>query len=316
MKNRKQEILCLFKCRCCPRMGKGCYASPLGQFRDSSRNSLTAMHNTPFPCATRSKSDRVLNRYKIFSNENGHIVVETIGTFIPFILLAVSILSLVNIVTVQARIHYALTQTANSLSVYSYTLEVLGVANELTTLDNKAYRAGSELNAMKDDVNAVLTGIESLSDIGGAAESGGSIANRVAGWGGEAAEDPKALLELLMNYGVNELRNQAFEQIARPLVGKYLANGNATGDEYLANAGVVNRHTGQTGLGALEFYQHGSLGLGNSVLIDRNGNVKLTVEYEIHYTFGGLPLPFSPTLRVTQTAITKAWLNGSGKGYW
>jgi len=65
----------------------------------------------------------------------------------------------------------------------------------------------------------------------------------------------------------------------------------------------------------LEFYQIGNLGSGNSVLIDSKGNIKLVVEYEIMYTFGGLKLPFKPTLRVTQAVITKAWLNGSGKGY-
>ena len=249
-------------------------------------------------------------------DDDGYIVVETIGTFIPFVLLVISVLSLVNIVTVQARVHYALTQAANTFSMYSYTLEVMGIANNLTTLDNKAGRVAGDANAMRNDINAVLTGIDSLSGIMDASSRSGSIRNRALGWGEDIAGDPKAALQLLMNYGVNELRNRVFEELARPLVGRYLANGNMTGDEYLRSAGIVNRHTGKEGLEALEFYRFSNLGLGNSVLIDADGNIKLVVEYEIEYTFGGLPLPFRPTLRVTQTAVTKAWLNGSGRGYW
>ena len=249
-------------------------------------------------------------------DKNGYIVVETVGAFVPFLLLVISILSLVNIVTVQARVHYALTQAANTFSMYSYTLEVLGVANNLTRLDNKAARVTSEANAIKNDINSVFSGINDFSDLVTSVSTGGSIINRVLGLGEEAAGDPKGALQILMSYGVNELRGKVFEELARPLVGRYLANGEMSGDEYLRRAGVVNSNSGAEGLEALEFYRLVNLGGRNSVLIDLNGNVKLTVDYEIKYTFGGLPLPFGPTLRVTQTAITKAWLNGSGKGYW
>jgi uncharacterized protein YoxC len=253
---------------------------------------------------------------KLRRDSDGYVVVETVGTFIPFVLLVVSILSLVNIVTLQARVHFALTQAAKTLSMYSYTLEVTGIANELTALDDKAYKVAREANAMRDDVNAVLRGIEGFSDISGAVDGAEAASKRIYGWGETAAGDPKAALQLLMSYGLNELRNRAFEELARPLVGRYLGNGDVTGDEYLRSVRVVNRHTGSTGLDALEFFQFSNLGLGNNVLIDRNGNVKLTVEYEVEYTFGALPLPFRPTLSITQTAVTKAWLNGSGKGYW
>ena len=248
-------------------------------------------------------------------NDDGYIVVETIGTFIPFVLLMISILSLVNIVAVQARVHFALTQAANTISMYSYTLEVLGIANDLTTLSNKAERVADEANKMRTDINSALDGIRSLSGISGALSSGGNVVNQVFSLGEEIAGDPKSALQLLMNYGVSELRNKAFEELARPLVGRYLANENKTGHEYLVSAGVVNRQTGKEGLEALEFHKFGNFGTGNSVLIDENGNIKLIVQYEIQYTFGGLPLPMGPTLNITQTAVTKAWLNGSGKGY-
>ena len=250
-------------------------------------------------------------------DDNGYIVVETIGTFVPFILLVISILSLVNIVAVQARIHYALTQTANTISMYSYVLELTGLANDLTNISDKAERTADSVNKFKSSIDSVFTGFEAFSDIEGTVERGEAAINEITG----IVEDPKAALQGIMNYGLGELRDKAFEQLARPLVGRYLSNGDKTGDEYLRQAGVVKtsksgiKGSEVTGLGALEFYQIGNLGSGNSVLIDSKGNIKLVVEYEIMYTFGGLKLPFKPTLRITQTVITKAWLNGSGKGY-
>jgi len=221
------------------------------------------------------------------TDENGYIVVETVGTFIPFLLLVISILSLVNIVTLQARVHSALTQTANTLSMYSYVLKTTGVAEKLMTLDSKASIAG-------EDINSVLNGIKSLSKGNGL---NGNIGNRVLSGTEAAAGDPGAAISNFANYGVNELRNLAFEQMASPLFGRYLANGEMSGEEYLRSVRVLN----------LEF--------SDCVIIDRNGNVKLTVNYEIEYTFGALKLPFGPTLKVTQTAVTKAWLGGSGEGY-
>jgi len=51
-----------------------------------------------------------------------------------------------------------------------------------------------------------------------------------------------------------------------------------------------------------------------SRFLDSGGNIKLVVQYEIDYTFGGLELPFKK-LEVTQEVMTKAWLNGYGDGY-
>ena len=249
-------------------------------------------------------------------DEHGYIVVETVGTFVPFVLLLVSILSLVNIVAVQARMHFALTQAANTISMYSYTLEVLGVAGELTKLADKAGPVGDGLRDMRNDVNAAINGISTLTGIFEAIGRVGSVLDRALGWGGEFTSDPKGSFQNILSYGANELRNKAFEELVRPLVGRYLANGEKTGDEYLKGVGVVNTAAKSEGLEALEFFSIWNFGAGDSVLIDENGNIRLVVNYEIKYTFGGLPLPFSPTLRITQAAVTKAWLNGSGKGYW
>jgi len=220
-------------------------------------------------------------------DENGYIVVETVGAFIPFLLLVISILSLVNIVTLQARVHNALTQAANTLSMYSYVLYATGAADSMMTMDSKAKATG-------ESINSVLSGIESLSKSNGFDADAG---NRILSTAEKAAGDPKAAIQNILNYGAGRLRSSATQQLVMPLVGRYLAGGDMSGEEYLNSVRVLN------------------FDLSDCVIIDRNGNVKITVDYEIEYTFGALRLPFGPTLKVTQTAVTKAWLNGSGEGY-
>jgi hypothetical protein len=140
-----------------------------------------------------------------------------------------------------------------------------------------------------------MNGIESLSrGIGFDTNAG----NRALNAAEELVGNPKTMVQNFANYGIGELRSMASEQLVRPLVGRYLANGNISGDEYLKSVRVVN------------------FNFGDCIIIDRNGNIKLSVDYEIEYTFGALRLPFGPTLKVSQTVVTKALLGGSGVGYW
>lgn len=233
-------------------------------------------------------------------DETGYIVVETIGTFIPFVLLIASILSLINIVTVQSRMHYALTQATNMLSMYSYTLEATGVADILKIIDDKGSIVESEARAMQSDIELVLDEIQKLS-VDEAQRHGKAALDRAHDWGESIADDPKNALQLVMNYGLNEGKKALFQEFAGPLVAGYLDNGNMTGKEYLEHVNIIG------GLNGLDFK--------GSTLIDKDGNVKMTVNYEIEYKFGALPLPFEPKLKISQSVKTKAWLNGSGEGY-
>ena len=94
----------------------------------------------------------------------------------------------------------------------------------------------------------------------------------------------------------------------KAMVGRYLSNGAMTGDEFLKAFGV------EEGLDGLTFYDFDGAG-NDSILLDADGNVKLAVRYEVNYTFGALPLPFEPSLKISQVVKTKAWLGGSGEGY-
>jgi len=219
-------------------------------------------------------------------DDSGYIVVETVGAFIPFLLLVISILSLVNIVTLQARVHNALTQTAMTLSVYGYVLHTTGVSDRLMEADEKS-------GAAKESIGAVIDGIDALSKGTISIDDGDRILSSLE----HAAGDPKEMMQSFLNYGVVQLQGLAVEQLVRPLMGRYLANGDMSGDEYLDSVMVVD------------------FKFGDCYIVDQNGNVKLTVHYEVEYTFGMIRFNFGPTLRITQTATTKAWLGGSGEGY-
>ena len=98
----------------------------------------------------------------------GYIVVETIACFLLFVFLVVSIISLINIVTVQARVHYALTQAAETVSMYSYVLEVTGLAKHMENSAGMREHVEQEADEMKGHINDVIDGIQGLMGLDGA----------------------------------------------------------------------------------------------------------------------------------------------------
>lgn len=248
-------------------------------------------------------------------DENGYIVVETIGAFLLLVLLMLSILSLVNIVTVQTRVHYALTQAAETVSMYSYVLDVTGAADHLMKNAEQAEAVQGEIDTFTENVNQVLDGIRSLS-IDQVKDNGKKAGVQVQGWINGTEEDPKRTIQYLLNYGLNKAENTLFSELMRPLVGHYLSNGNGigklSGNEYLKMVQVDG------GLDGLDFSNGFNVinPLKESTLLDSKGYIWLRVTYKIDYTFGALPLPWiEPALEVTQTVATKAWLGGAGEGY-
>lgn len=252
-------------------------------------------------------------------DDRGYIVVETIGCFILFVFLNASILSLINIVTVQARIHYALTQAAETLSMYSYTLDALGVADHFVNMAERAEGVQEDTNELISNINSVMEAINGL-NLEQAKSSGEATYNQVNGFVNRVQDDPMDVLQDFMSFGLYKTGNAALMELVSPLVGRYLSNGELSGDEFLRAFHVID------GLKGLDFYkvdlvsydtetgQITKLANNDSVLLDSSGNVRLIVQYDIDYTFGALPLPFGK-LHVTQEVMTKAWLNGKGDGY-
>lgn len=249
-------------------------------------------------------------------DENGYIVIETIGTFTLFVFLMASILSLINIVAVQARIHYAMTQTAETISMYSYALEKMGIAHPLMGIAASADKTEEQIDTFKDNLNGLFNSLDSLSkakDLDGAYESGKGAFNsgkNIYEQGKNVFQrDPKELLRDFLNYGLDEISSQGFELLLRELMDRYLSEGNSSGDEVLRRFNVKD---GKNGLdfAAFDTFDLNSRGNMNSRLLTADGDVRIIVTYKIDYTFGVLPLPFTE-LTIKQEVITKAWLGGA-----
>jgi|GEM_PF-5817072 len=56
----------------------------------------------------------------IKDDTHGYIVVETILAFLPFAMAMIAIVMLINVQSMQSRVHHALTQTAHEVSILSY----------------------------------------------------------------------------------------------------------------------------------------------------------------------------------------------------
>jgi len=259
-------------------------------------------------------------------DEQGTILIEFVGSFLLFVLLIMSILSLVNIGTMQARMHYAMTQAATTLSMYGYVLNVIGVDEFLIGNNAKAEDVREGINNTINDINEVLANINKL-DLPGVANSAGTVMINASGQVNSTFDNPKAAINNLANYALSQGMSFGFEQLLKPLIGYHLANGNMNGDEYLRSVGV-------DGVDSLVFYTFSlpgyvppsegelvgsisGLPADDSVLLNKDGNVRITVQYEMEYSFMGLNsiLPFEPKLKVTQSVMTKMWLSGSGEGY-
>lgn len=255
-------------------------------------------------------------------DEKGYIVVETIGAFLLFTLLMASILSLINLTAVQARIHNALTQTAETISMYSYVLDLTGAAPHLQNLAGKADHVDAEANEFKDGLNKVIDGVNGIrsgsmtktnADL--VYQGGIEVYDKASDWINDTISDPKTTLQYILDYTMQSGIDIAFEAVSRQYMAHFLNNGDMSADDFLKALDVVD------GMEGLDFYSFtlfslSESGKNNSRLLTEDGDVRLVVQYELNYTFGGLPLPEKlKTLHITQEARTKAWLGGYGEGY-
>lgn len=244
-------------------------------------------------------------------DQKGYIVVETAMAFTLFVFFVTSILTLINVVAVQARVHHAVSQAAIAVSMYDYSFHVAGLDDDIVTIVKQADELKSDYDSFMGNVDTVMDSLDALSqgdvtnvDISGAEGAAGEAYDQASQWVDTAVNDPKTMVKSLLGLAANEASKEAFGALVRPVVGRYLTNGSQSGDEYLKSMRVVD------GLDGLDLTPVES----DSAFLDADGNVVITVSYQIDFGFGALPLPFTE-LNVVQTVKTKAWLGGAGDGY-
>jgi len=241
-------------------------------------------------------------------DERGVFEFETAMLFVPFVILVSIVISLVKISALQARVHYALTQTAQTLSVYAYALEVTGIADHIVKAEEKSEAFKTQVNGTKDDIDTFLSALQSL-DIQQAYTKGSSVVQTAQ----SVKADPKSAVTGLLMFGLSEGGSEAFGLLCRPIVGGFLANGDMDGDEYLKSMNVVG------GVDGLDFHEFTALSFGEagehaSKLINSDGDLVIVCNYEVDIFRNILPFPIG-SIDITHNIKTKVWLDGRGEGY-
>ncbi len=248
-------------------------------------------------------------------DENGYIVVEAIGAFVPFIMFIVTILTLVNVVTTQARMHNALTQTANTLSLYSYVLHAMGADEIIMGIDGNFKEVTDGAQEIKTNINTVFTSLNNF-DVQTAVDASHAAAGGITDAASGALSDPQNALQMLLSYGVGEAKNELFEYLVRPMIAHFLVNGDMSGKQYINAFNIVDGVDGLVLNDGANIIDLSATSEDDSSFINSEGEIKLIVRYDITYDLWGIILPVEePKLSFKHTVVTKAWLGGRGEGY-
>lgn len=258
-----------------------------------------------------------------FKRESGSITIEATISLSAFMFAIVTVLTIVNICIVQARMSYAINMTAKEISQYSYLYSLTG----LNDSQNAVYEAGQEdtkdLTQILTDVNTVYNEIEGLGQTGNKTPE--NVEEILSAWDGvkgnlknieeagssletslsNIAKDPKNLLfgiaKLAANEGFDLVESRLIAApLAKTMVQKHLVN-SEDGDvnAYLKALGVVPSASGSY-INGLDFSQS---------LLFPNGSseIRISVEYDVKI-IALLPIDFS--FHFSQSAVTHGWLTG------
>lgn len=258
-----------------------------------------------------------------YKDEKGAITVEATISLSAFMFAIVTILSVINICTVQAKIGVAINTTAKELSQYCYLYSLTGLSESEANLRENGISDTAELNSVVQNIGTVFDEIQNLGespkysdlDIQGALDivesKIGSIENiKVAGSSLQdslmvIAEDPKGLIMGIAKMAASDgLELAKSHLIAAPLskglCKKHLVNSSdGSVESYLKSLGIVPNAAGSY-LGGLDFSESTIFPYGsNEITVSVNYKVKIIALLPIDFEY-----------EFTQTAITNGWLCG------
>ena len=259
---------------------------------------------------------------KRIKNESGSVTVEATISLSAFMFAIVTILTIINICIVQARISYAINTTAKEISQYSYLYALTGLNKSQAELEAAGQEDTLPLNNVFNDINSMYNEIENLGKTGLSSDDvtdisakwdsiSGSIENIKEGGSAiasdieEIAGNPKQII-----FGVAKLAGSSamdlakskliMEPLAKAMCKKHLVSTkNGDVDAYLKSLGVVPDATGSYYKG-LDFY-------GSTLFPNGSNEIKVCVSYDVK-VIALLPIDF--TFHFEQTAITHGWLAG------
>lgn len=259
----------------------------------------------------------------INKNERGSVTIEATISLSAFMFTIVTILTIVNICIVQAKMSYAVNSVAKEISQYSYLYSLTGLNDREGEIYKAAKEDTKEVENVLTDINTVYNEIENLGqtgrqsmdniddilnawdDVNSSVDTIGSAGSSAMKNIEEIAKDPKNLL-----FGIAKLGSvKAFDlaksrliaaPLAKVMCKKHLVD-KKDGDveSYLKYLGVVPSSTGSY-LDGLDFSNSSIFPYGSS-------EIYINVTYDVKV----IPLlPINTTFHFNQTAITHGWLAG------
>lgn len=261
--------------------------------------------------------------FEKLKKENGSVTIEATISLSAFMFAIVTILTIVNVCIVQARMSYALNTTAKEISQYSYLYSLTGLNDSQSQLYNAGVEGTKDISKILGDINTVYNEIENLGQTGkqspdniddimsawdsavGSVDNieaaGSSLYDTVSG----IAKDPKNLMfgiaKLAASEGFDLVKSRLIAApLTKTMIQKHLVSTKGGSvDAYLKSLGVVPSANGSY-LDGLDFSK--------STLFPYGSNeIRLNVSYDVK-VIALLPIDFS--FHFNQTAVTHGWLSG------
>lgn len=267
------------------------------------------------------------------NKEKGMLTVEAVLTLIPFVLCIMGLISFINIFMVHNKIQYAMYETANELSGYSYFYQALGLRDADRQLNTDADKATEPIDKEIDNVLNVMDKLQSVkTSVNTAAESNisnaysnykaladeakmlGESGKKLADSTMELIKDPKSIIAGLVYMGVEKLdeslKSWLLQTLASGMIEGYIDQTNykyrnmlpniQTADQYLKTFGIKDGIKGLDYSGSRMFSK-----------MDGFKNIDIVVQYDLEIFFFKI-LPFDDTLHIVQRVKVPAWLDGDG----
>lgn len=258
------------------------------------------------------------------SGENGAVTVEATISLTAFMFAIITILTIVNISLVQAKIAIAINTTARELSQYSYLYSLTGFNESQKELSEAGKNDTQSISTIMTNVDTVFNEIQNLGDTGkqeyanidditNAMDSAMDSVNNIQGAGGniedaikDIAEDPKKVIygmsKLVASNGLDLAKSRLIAApLSKAMCKKHLVNskgGNV--EDSLKDLGVVKKADKNTYLDSLDF--------SNSTLFPGGSNeITIDVAYDVKVI---ALLPIKQTFHFHQKAVTHGWLSG------
>lgn len=255
--------------------------------------------------------------------ENGSVTVEATISLSAFMFAIVTMLTIVNICIVQAKISYAIDTTAREISQYSYLYSLTGLNEREKEISEAGKAQTQDISSILSDVNTVYNEIENLGNTGNQSfdniedimnawnDVNGSVDN-IQGAGSSIkssieniAKDPKNLLFGIAKLGATEAFDLAKSRLIAEPLAKVMCKKNLVDEKggdvnaYLKFLGVVPSANGSY-IDGLDFSKSTLFPYGSS-------EIRINVAYDVK-VIALLPINFS--FHFNQTAVTHGWLAG------